>query len=73
MARRTIRAARHPRGLHASAVIGPAGRCSVEVGVGVLDHGLQLFDPGLDPVRVACTVDGRGQVDLCLETPSQLR
>src|SRR4029434_5432996 len=35
---------------------------AVEVGVGVLDLGLQLLDPGLDPVTVAGTVDDRRRV-----------
>ena len=35
---------------------------AVEVGVGVLDLGLQLLDPGLDRLRVACTVDDRRRV-----------
>ena len=35
---------------------------TVEVRVGVLDLGLDLLDPGLDAVRVACAVDDRGRV-----------
>src|SRR5207245_10897438 len=32
---------------------------AIEVGVGVLDLGLELLDPGLDPVGVAGAVDDR--------------
>src|SRR5262249_60133887 len=35
---------------------------AVEVGVGVLDLGLQLLDPGLDPVGFAGAVDDRRRV-----------
>ncbi len=35
---------------------------AVEVGVRVLDLGLDLLDPGLDPVRVAVAVDDRRRV-----------
>ena len=35
---------------------------AVEVGVGVLDLGLQLLDPGLDPLGVTGTVDDRRRV-----------
>src|SRR6266576_7079596 len=35
---------------------------AVEVGVGVLDLGLQLLDPGLDRVRLSAAVDDRGRV-----------
>ena len=35
---------------------------AVEVGVGVLDLGLQLLDPALDRLGVAGTVDDRGRV-----------
>src|SRR5205807_10348917 len=35
---------------------------AVEVGVGVLDLGLQLLDPGLDRIRLSVAVDDRGRV-----------